>query len=716
MTLDMLRGFNQLINKVAAAVPTNMRAPDKTAHDVLTQQAQTALHHQLSSSRTITNAENLELSLQGQQLIVRLPSTNNQDSQPATTKPLVAIPLTEAQVQLVKDLLKQHHTRQAGTLMVSLEPFPPTQPLATISIKIPAEQRNQIALALLVQSNQLTLSGQIQSATQSFKNLISVFVQPLDKVISVPLQPLPDKLQSLLSNIHQNTSSKTLNQPITLTSLQQAPLHHAALISEAKLADIQLAINNDVLPVKLNTQHVATQALLKTINQLNGGKLTLSAKDLTGIVVRFMPQESKQLTHILSNPLHSKIPITLSPQLDKLSMMNSNSTSSVHNTPNSQREIGGALRFTTSSQQTNIALPNQLISPLKDMIVVSHSLAQRNSQVHSPISPHPVNAKIFEQPLTTQTIRALLPSPIAQTGFNQAMTSIITHITTNPLATPVNSEQILAEVQELTQPDLAALVLNKLTHRQPLQHSPQATFASGLASMVQISLASKLQQQLSSTAKNTALEQHINTLITPYVAASALQQSNNKTPEKNYDAATELLQGITRLLTSHRLHQAVSLEWQAQHPDSQYFTLPNFLSGSKQPIQLLIKHERTNEADESEYSKENVQQSSNKWQLSLQFDIPSPVTQHSGQQPDPEATASSKLLAKATLQGNIVNISLYGSTPELLHKVNQFKPTLEQRLRQLGFVVEAQPAYQGVINDSLVNWPSSIQPSTGISV
>ena len=34
----------------------------------------------------------------------------------------------------------------------------------------------------------------------------------------------------------------------------------------------------------------------------------------------------------------------------------------------------------------------------------------------------------------------------------------------------------------------------------------------------------------------------------------------------------------------------------------------------------------------------------------------------------------------------------------------------------LGFTVDAQPAYQGVINDSLVEWPKSIRPSNEVSV
>ena len=73
----------------------------------------------------------------------------------------------------------------------------------------------------------------------------------------------------------------------------------------------------------------------------------------------------------------------------------------------------------------------------------------------------------------------------------------------------------------------------------------------------------------------------------------ALPPSNKKNPETYFDSATELLKGITRLLTGHSLHQAVSMEWQAQHPDSQYFTLPNFFIWIKTTHPIINKTRAT---------------------------------------------------------------------------------------------------------------------------
>ena len=197
MTQDMLRGLNQIINKVAAALPTNMRAPQHTVYDGLTQQAQTRLHQQLSTTMHSVNAEQLELSLQGKQLIILLPLANSTEAQTSAKPTMVSIPLTDEQVKLIKSLLAQQLNartalNQSSTLTVSIEALSNNPAIANTSLKIPTAQRTKIALALLVQANQLTLSGQIQGTNKPLANLLSLFIAPLDKVVNVPLQRLPD--------------------------------------------------------------------------------------------------------------------------------------------------------------------------------------------------------------------------------------------------------------------------------------------------------------------------------------------------------------------------------------------------------------------------------------------------------------------------------------------------------------------------------------------
>ena len=197
MTQDMLRGLNQIINKVAAALPTNMRAPQHTVYDGLTQQAQTRLHQQLSTTMHSVNAEQLDLSLQGKQLIILLPLANSTEAQTSAKPTMVSIPLTDEQVKLIKSLLAQQLNartalNQSSTLTVSIEALSNNPAIANTSLKIPTAQRTKIALALLVQANQLTLSGQIQGTNKPLANLLSLFIAPLDKVVNVPLQRLPD--------------------------------------------------------------------------------------------------------------------------------------------------------------------------------------------------------------------------------------------------------------------------------------------------------------------------------------------------------------------------------------------------------------------------------------------------------------------------------------------------------------------------------------------
>lgn len=212
MTQDMLRGLNQIINKVAAAVPTNMRAPQHTVYDGLTQQAQTRLHQQLSTTMHSVNAEQLELSLQGKQLIIRLPLANSTEAQTSAKPTMVSIPLTDEQVKLIKSLLTQQLNartalNQSSTLTMSIEALSNNPAIANTSIKIPTAQRTKIALALLVQANQLTLSGQIQGTNKPLANLLSLFIAPLDKVVNIPLQRLPDGLQTLVNNLNKMGST-----------------------------------------------------------------------------------------------------------------------------------------------------------------------------------------------------------------------------------------------------------------------------------------------------------------------------------------------------------------------------------------------------------------------------------------------------------------------------------------------------------------------------
>ena len=740
MTQDMLRGLNQLINKVAAAVPTNMRAPQPTVHDGLTQQAQTALHQQLSSgqqtTKNSTNAENLALSLQGRQLIIRLPVVTSKEAQTSAQQTTVSIPLTDDQVKLIKSLLAQqtnarNTATQASTLTVSIEALTNTQALANTSIKIPAEQRTQIALALLVQANQLAISGQIQGANKPLANLLSLFVAPLDKVVNVPLQRVPNTLQTIVDNLNTSNAQVTANKQPPILTIESQPIKQTSELtsnsSASRLADVQIALNKHVIAGTLNTQHVATQTFLKAVNQLHGGKLSLPTQELSAIVQRINSPESKAFLQALVSP---KSLLSLAPQLDKLSMslVSPDRFSGSINTTNQARETN-ILRLTTPNKITDIALPNELIKPLNQLLAQSKltssapttdsaSILQASTRTNQAVRP-----LLQTQALSTETIRALMPLSPNQlsTGqvpsLAQSVVPIINQIVTANTAASAspNSEQLLAEVQELTQTDLASLVLHKVTQRQPHNSSPQSTLLSGLATMVQISLASKLQQQLSGggnasvSAKNVAIEQQLNGLIAPHIASLAVQQSTSKTSESSHDPATELLRGITRLLTNHRMHQAVSLEWQAQHPDSQYFTLPNFLSGSKQPIQLLIKQEQQTDSEHSD----RVEHQGNKWHISLQFDIPN---KNNAPKNNTDTSPQGTLLVKATLQAQTVNIALYGSTETLLDNINQHKHVLEQRLRQLGFTVDAQPAYQGVINDSLVEWPKSIRPSNEVSV
>ena len=85
------------------------------------------------------NAEQLELSLQGKQLIIRLPLANSTEAQTSAKPTMVSIPLTDEQVKLIKSLLAQQLNartalNQSSTLTVSIEALSNNPAIANTSL------------------------------------------------------------------------------------------------------------------------------------------------------------------------------------------------------------------------------------------------------------------------------------------------------------------------------------------------------------------------------------------------------------------------------------------------------------------------------------------------------------------------------------------------------------------------------------------------------
>ena len=161
-----------------------------------------------------------------------------------------------------------------------------------------------------------------------------------------------------------------------------------------------------------------------------------------------------------------KSSLLLTPQLDKLSIApGSSERPGVINSSAQLTSSANVLRLASANIVTDIALPSALIKPLSQMITQSQSLNQpsipdsgnmlqhlsrpsfaKAALVQAPLTPAPL---LNTQALSTQSLQGLLP-----TGQS-------------PTTSEPNSEQLLAEVQELTQTDIASLVLNKMIQRQP---------------------------------------------------------------------------------------------------------------------------------------------------------------------------------------------------------------------------------------------------------
>lgn len=736
MTQDILHNLTSLVSKVVAALPSEKSASHTDVnshaqtHTQAAQQTQIANNHQHKGTSVTLHTK------QGQQVLLNV---NDKHLTLQINHQTVKLAISAEQSQQLQQVLQQLSAKQQQTTSGA----PTTHQLRilhtgnhisivadgrlsnannseSVNIRIPIDKRLQLAATILNQQPSVQISGQMQP-TQNSNNpvtTLNLYLNAMDKVIQVPLKNMPPALIESLQN----------NTPSGLIHLNTQP-------GKSGLA-LSVNIDKQTFTTALNMQHVQAKHTLQTlVSQLSN--MHISPKSLPESILRQIPaailnqhnhtsihnsvQGVKQGVDKLSGQLSASLDrLTVTGNMDKSSAsikvtaQQLHTLSSVLNQPLATKQIIQGSIPPTPSSDIDVTLKTQSVPALNNMNPPTTSAVEgRQSLIDfakqqllpfnekllsnndNGLTTAQSNVRIIEsmsqQPINTKSINALLQlvksSAVAtpSSDIPSANGPLITEKTTP------NSQQILADVLELTQTDMLNTMRNQIANVQPTAQSPHSTLLSGLTTLVQISLANKLQSVLGASATKTAAQEHLQQLITPHLAAIAntVNQRANTRVSDNTDSTSELLQGISRLLKSHSLQQVVNQEWQIQHPDTQYFTLPNFLSGSKQPIQLLIKEESSSTTDS------DIQQIGNKWHISLQFDIPE----------------QGKLLTKAILQDKTIQINLYGSSKALLDNINQHKSALEQRLVNLGFDIRSQDAYQGVIHDSLLDTHTAITQS-----
>ena len=291
-------------------------------------------------------------------------------------------------------------------------------------------------------------------------------------------------------------------------------------------------------------------------------------------------------------------------------------------------------------------------------------------------------------------VQALSKTTLAQSASQtQTLSTII-----NALNAEADIAELSPETQTLlknireqlptastTQPALDARAIQQLVGA-PLNNPPlnalsliaASSFLSGLVTLLQVSLASKLQRQ--SNKQASKVQDQIPDIIKTIVPNIKSTQSAKLLQDfRQFDAKHTLSAEVAKMLFSHQNHKLNSIDSALHGQDQLYYALPNIFNKNADDIELLVKRETRQDNDE----KSNEAGSS--WYLTMKLDV-GPLGQ---------------ILAKTQLRDDQIKLQLYTSTTELNNKALAMLPYLQRRLTALGIELTEKSCQLGKIPKQL---------------
>jgi hypothetical protein len=236
-----------------------------------------------------------------------------------------------------------------------------------------------------------------------------------------------------------------------------------------------------------------------------------------------------------------------------------------------------------------------------------------------------------------------------------------------------------------TQPTIDARAIRQLLGA-PLNNAPlnamsvvdASSFLSGLVTLLQVSLASKLQRQ--SNKQASKVQQQIPDIIKSIVPNIKSTQSAKLLQDfRQFDAKHTLSAEVAKMLFSHQNHKLNSIESALLGQDQLYYALPNIFNKNADDIELLVKRETR------QNNSENTHEADSSWYLTMKLDI-GPLGQ---------------MLAKTQLRNDEIKLQLYTSTTELKNKALAMLPYLQRRLTALGIELTEKSCQLGKIPKQL---------------
>ncbi|MDT0627717.1 flagellar hook-length control protein FliK [Alteromonas sp. W364] len=272
-------------------------------------------------------------------------------------------------------------------------------------------------------------------------------------------------------------------------------------------------------------------------------------------------------------------------------------------------------------------------------------------------------------------INALLNESLEEAGIGSELRQLLKTVQEQiPKVDSIGTSIDARTIQNLLSTPLNPPPVNAITA------TAQGGFLSGLVTLLQVSLASKLQRQSNKQAsKAQDLVPDLVKSLVPDI--SKVQSAKLMQDFRQFDSKHALSGEIAKILSSHQHHKLKSADSSLQGQDQLYYALPNLLNPKADDIELLIKREsRENKNAKSE-------QSASSWYLTMKLDV----------------GELGQMLAKTQLQESEIKLQLFTSTEALKIKALDTLPYLQRRLKSLGIELIEKSCQIGKV-------PKKLQP------
>jgi hypothetical protein len=355
---------------------------------------------------------------------------------------------------------------------------------------------------------------------------------------------------------------------------------------------------------------------------------------------------------------------------------------------NLQKQISDAI-YVSSSTQSNVgetsktsSVLNQIVTQLRELTLGSVSANKVISNNLQSITHELGKQSLLLSGSQTQAIsninnavNALLNDSLEEAGIGAELRNLLKAVQEQlPRVDSTNTSIDAKTIQALLATPINPPPINAITA------TAQGGFLSGLVTLLQVSLASKL-QRLSNKQASKAQDLVPDLVKSLVPDISKVQSAKLMQDFRQFDSKHALSGEIAKILSSHQHHKLKSADSSLQGQDQLYYALPNLLNPKADDIELLIKRETR------ERSNDETERQASSWYLTMKLDV----------------GELGQMLAKTQLQDKEIKLQLFTSSESLKIKALDALPFLQRRLKSLGIELIEKSCQIGKV-------PKKLQP------